>query len=306
MTTIDRSLLEQIETIGAIVELDDRFAVQVTGADAERYLNGQVTNDVSLATPEKAIYACVTNAKGQLESDAWISRTLDGNGFLVDAHSSVADILPSRLERYAIADDVEFQTLNPRPRLHRIDPTGTASEQGVKAMRFGIGGIDLDPGTPIADSLPSIDLATAQALGVLCEVPRWGAELIAGLLPPEARIEERAISYEKGCYIGQEVISRIRRAGRTNRLLCTLHGEVGAISGDVADLVGAELFDPEEMTGKSVGQITSAAIDPRLDHLVALAYVKVRYLSAGEKLLQTAESTAGFSRTSLRIHSPAH
>src|SRR5947209_14101853 len=109
-------------------------------------------------------------------------------------------------------------------------------------------------------------------------IPRWGREVTAEIIPIEANLEQRTIDYQKGCYIGQEVISRIKMSGQTNKRLC------GLISlGDVPLQSGMKLAAPS-VAGKEVGWITSATHSERLGKEIALGYVKRGFNSAGTTL----------------------
>ncbi len=152
--------------------------IRVTGPDSERYLNGQLSNDVCLEEGK----ACLLNAKGQLE--IFLSFKKDGDDFLIEIPHSLREATLARLDKYLIADDVEL-----------IDE----SEQSPEPWEL------VEETSRIRDG-----------------IPKWPNELFPGLLPPEAGLEDTAISYTKGCYTGQEVISRMKRAGKTNKHLVKL------------------------------------------------------------------------------------
>jgi tRNA-modifying protein YgfZ len=109
-------------------------------------------------------------------------------------------------------------------------------------------------------------------------IPRWSRELTNDIIPIEANLEQRAIDYQKGCYIGQEVISRIKMSGQTNKRLC------GLISlDDLALQPGMKLAAPSA-PGKEVGWITSATRSKQLGKEIALGYVKRGFNSANTRL----------------------
>lgn len=138
------------------------------------------------------------------------------------------------------------------------------------ALRFGLPGCDFEQRPPAVDEVSAAD---AECIRIAMGIPAWGRELLAGMLPPEAGIEALAISYDKGCYVGQEVISRIRRAGKVNRKLCYLVADA-VLEGVVAEqLVGRGLVSADAVR---LGAVTSAVRHPRLDRWVALAYVDQR------------------------------
>jgi folate-binding protein YgfZ len=107
-------------------------------------------------------------------------------------------------------------------------------------------------------------------------IPRWGRELTEEIIPIEANLEERCVDYEKGCYIGQEVISRIKMSGQTNKRLSGLLARDG---GPIA--VGAHLRVPD---GKEAGWITSAIWSVRMNRRIALGFVKRGFDSPGSVL----------------------
>ena len=133
--------------------------------------------------------------------------------------------------------------------------------------------------------------ATFQIVDPACEevfrieqgVPRWGRELTEEIIPIEANLEARAVDYEKGCYIGQEVISRIKMSGQINKRLC------GLISSTPL-LAGMKLVESAE-NGKQVGWITSVARNEGRE--IALGYVKRGFNNIGTKLDAIMPDTPG-------------
>jgi folate-binding protein YgfZ len=120
----------------------------------------------------------------------------------------------------------------------------------------------------LASAYLFIDSAAADVMRIEQGLPRWGCELTDEIIPIEANLERRTIDYQKGCYIGQEVISRIKMSGQTNKRLC------GLISLNNTPLQpGMKLIAPSA-AGKEVGWITSTTRSPRLGKEIALGYVK--------------------------------
>jgi folate-binding protein YgfZ len=120
-------------------------------------------------------------------------------------------------------------------------------------------------------------------------IPRWGRELTNDIIPIEANLEQRAIDYQKGCYIGQEVISRIKMSGQTNKRLC------GLIPLDALPLQPGMKLAAPSAPGKEVGWITSATRSERLGKEIALGYVKRGFNSVNTRLAAASPSrrTAG-------------
>ena len=187
-------------------------ALEFSGPDAVRFLNGQITQDVRKVMGTGLVLpSCVTDAKGKLQFRVWIAEGC--GGVLVICREGMAEDLEARLTRYLIADDVEVRDVSDK---------------------FRIG----DFGFPEMDEAERIEKG----------IPKWGAELKEGMLPPEAGLDATDISYNKGCYIGQEVISRIKSAGKVNRRLVKFVFDGEGKTGEVTDA-----------DGKVCGEVTSVS-----------------------------------------------
>jgi len=263
---------------GAFFDLSPRVKLRITGADASRYLNGQISNDLRKATSNLAIQAAVLSAKGKMNADVFVS--LEQDSFVVDSDQEVREELPARIERYIIADDVQVEDITDGFAIFHTtrNPTGILSRPGrtVQANRFGCPGWDIwveraltgPVRDELAATLGSCEEECAEIFRIERGIPRWGRELTNEIIPTEANLEAAAIDYGKGCYIGQEVISRIKMSGQTNKRLC------GLVSISGAPLLAGMRLVPEDEQGKDAGWITSAAHSPRLGKGIALGYVK--------------------------------
>ena len=123
----------------------------------------------------------------------------------------------------------------------------------------------------------SATLLSAETLRIESGIPRWGRELTGEIIPPEANLQERCVDYAKGCYIGQEVISRMKMSGQTNKRLC------GLLSSDGSRLQDSMRLHPANEE-RDVGWITSAIHSERLQKNIALAFVKRGFNDAGTRL----------------------
>ena len=187
-------------------------ALEFSGPDAVRFLNGQITQDVRKVMGAGLVLpSCVTDAKGRLQFRVWIAEGC--GGVLVICRDGMTEDLEARLTRYLIADDVEVRDVSDKFRIEDFD-------------------------------FPEMDEAERIEKGI----PKWGAELKEGMLPPEAGLDATDISYHKGCYIGQEVISRIKSAGKVNRRLTKFAFETEGIIGEITDT-----------EGKPCGEVTSVS-----------------------------------------------
>ena len=259
-------------------ELKNRTQLLFTGTDRLRYLNGQVTQDLRKLSSNRALPACVTSAKGRLQADVWISDL--GTALLVDAHAAVRESLLERLDRYIVADDVSIEDQSLSHTLFHclVEPSLPSTIRHaapVQSSRLGPSGWDVR--VLNADRhATNLALGSTEDLGTDWELLRisngiaaWGLELSEDSLPPEALLDRTHIDYHKGCYIGQEVLSRIKSIGHVNRRLVLLTAP------SAADLKGSQLFHPSNSSrnsAHSIGEITS--ITHSNQGCLALAYLK--------------------------------
>jgi folate-binding protein YgfZ len=272
-----RAFLER----GGIVDLAARLKLLFKGADRVRYINGQVTANIASAKQPSVVPACVTTAKGRLCADVFVS--IGPSGVLIDADPAVAETLPARLERYIISDDVTMEDVTGTIAIvHlagvRTDDVPVEFRAGlIPANRFGVPGFDYFP--PFRKDLPPVWEKLASRLpvmsGQLLEliriehgVPRWGCELDENTFPQEAGLDRTHVDFHKGCYIGQEVISRLRSVGHANR---ALHGFVS--TDGTALQPGARIF-PVDDPARELGRLTSAAFSFALDRHIAIGYLR--------------------------------
>lgn len=208
--------------------------LEFSGPDAVRFLNGQITQDVRKVGGGKVLPSCVTDAKGKLQFRVWISEGKPGE-ILVFCRPEMTSDLEARLTRYLIADEVEV-----RDRSGEVSVADFGAEEMDEQERIEQG------------------------------IPKWGAELTTGMLPPEAGLDTTDISYNKGCYIGQEVISRIKSAGKVNRRLVKLKFDGG---GTIGEIVNGD--------GKVCGEVTSVSGSCGLGFLKRMAEGEMGFLVGG-------------------------
>lgn len=293
----------------ALIDLSFRSRLCLLGADREKFLHGQVTNEVLRLKPGEGMYAALVTAKGKLETDLLVYKLAEE--LLLDFEAGLTQKVTDRLSKYIIAEDVQIVDVAPLyglltvqgPRASellratslvpslpetRLSWTKASASGGelyvTQNSRFGPLGYDLfvpnDDLRGVAEKLAtSVTLAGTDA----CEIariengiPRFGIDMNETNLAPEA-LQEQAISYAKGCYIGQEVIARIRTYGQVAKALRLLK-----LPSDLQELParGEKLFK----NGKEVGYITSATLSPKHGGKVALGYVRKEANSPGESL----------------------
>jgi len=261
---------------GAFFDLSARTKLRIRGQDRQRYLNGQITNDLGKVTSSRGMQACVLNAKGKMDADVFVSE--DGHGFFIDAEPDLRASLQPRLERYVIADDVECEDVTAQLSIFHV--IGAASLdlacecRLINIDRFGVEAREIwgtaaqhdELFEAIAATVPFYDREEAETFRIEQGIPRWGRDLSPEILPPEANLESRCIDYEKGCYIGQEVISRMKMSGQRAKKLVGFAGDVPMEAGMKLFQIGGE--------GKEVGWITSATRSKRFGKEIGLGYIK--------------------------------
>ena len=246
--------------------------LEFRGPDAERFLNGQLTQDVRLVAGGKiALPSCVTDAKGRLQFRVWITESDDG-GLWVEGPADRAEELEARLTRYLIADDVEVFPRTGKWLLVHFTGASPSVPLGVtirESSRFGVPGTDwwipaaLEVGFP--REIPQLEGESLEAFRLKNGVPIWGRELTEGMLPPEAGLDASDISYQKGCYIGQEVISRIKFAGKVNKRLVRMV---------IDESVPADALSLVDGNGESIGCLTSVSPRAECGLRHAMGYLK--------------------------------
>jgi folate-binding protein YgfZ len=293
----------------ALLDLSDRGRLCLLGGDREKFLHGQVTNDILRLRAGQGTYAALVAAKGRIESDLFVYKLAEE--LLLDFEPGLAAKITGRLEKYIIAEDVQIVDVSAAYSLLSIQ--GPSSERIVQEAglpvppgepfawaasklaegdlyiarngRFGPPGFDLfvpaEAASATAASLeklgaPRASREAAEPLRIENAIPRFGADMDESNLAPETGIQERAISYAKGCYIGQEVIARIRTYGQVAKALRLLKFPAASAPPPAGAKVLAD--------GKEVGATTSSAFSPKFGAPVALAYVRKEANAVGTRL----------------------
>lgn len=269
-------------------DLSDRAKFHIRGTDRLRFLNGQMTNDVRKATETNTIEACVLSAKGKMDAHIFVSAQPDL--YQLDADGAQRETLPARLERYLIADDVKIDDVSDEFGLFHLliseIPELPNEWRAIPAQRFLRSGWDVWIKKSEHDQAhdfflnhwPICDASCAESVRIEAGIPRWGQELTAEIIPIEANLEERCVDYYKGCYVGQEVISRIKMSGQTNKRLC------GLVAKGVAPLLPATRLTTTWDESRDVGWITSSDHNQRLQKFIGLGLVKRGFNTPGTQL----------------------
>ena len=264
----------QIREECGLLERPDRFWIEVSGPDSAEFLQGQVTNETEELASGSGVYAALLDRKGHLQADMRILRLAD-DLFLIDTEAGTGPVLLKHLTMYKIGRQVDVSETS-RALLSLAGPgaiavTGLAPGEENDFSEATIAGADCLvaatwSGLDVicqpesagavraqleADRAIPVSESALEILRIERGRPRFGFEMSGSNMPAEAGIVERAVSFTKGCYIGQEPVARLHYKGRPNRHLRGLRptGPVG--SGDVVRLGDREL-----------GQIGTTAISP--------------------------------------------
>jgi folate-binding protein YgfZ len=269
-----------------LVDRSERGKLALTGSAAKEFLNGQVTNDVAALTPGTGCYAAFLTHKGKMLGDL---RVLDAaDELLLDTERVALQALFDMVRRYSVGYDVHLhkRTLE-RALLSLVGPAAHAVVADVPATEHAhvataVGGAEVRA------------IATAEGVDVLCDAgdagavgaalveagavpvseaaaevvrvehgrPRYGLDMDDGTIPQEASLNDRAVSFTKGCYVGQETVARLHWKGKPNRHLRGLRLSAPAAGGE-------EL----RLGDRAVGRVGTAVVSP-VHGPIALAIVR--------------------------------
>jgi folate-binding protein YgfZ len=288
-----------------LVDRAGRGRLALTGPDRREFLHGQITQDVETLEPGHGRYAALLTHKGKMLSDM---RVLDvGDELLLSCERAGLQEIFNMIRRYKLGADVELhkRTLE-MGELSLIGP-GARRVAGADALgpdehdnvRVRIGehdvilvatdlGVDVFcaaeategvRGTLLAAGAVEVGEAAAELVRVESGRPRYGVDLDDNVIPQEAGLNERAVSFTKGCYVGQETVARLFYRGKPNRHLRGLK-----LSAEV------EPGTPLLLGEKEVGRVTSVAVSPALGP-IGLALVR-RQAEPGSTITAGEDATA--------------
>jgi tRNA-modifying protein YgfZ len=261
------------ESVG-LLDRSDRGMFLVRGGEAADFLQGQVSNDVEGLAAGQGCYATILNHKGKLRADLRVLRGDDW--FWIDTEAIGTAVIRHMLQTYSLGRDVQWEEAD-RSLLSLVgpsadsipDPAPPAEEHSFVEDDAGLWvrtdlGIDLiasSSGDPELD-VGEVPEEVVECLRIESGRPRLGLDMDAETIPQEAGINERAVDFEKGCYVGQETVARLHYRGKPNRHLR------GLLLSEPVER-GTEILLGERV----VGRVGSTCVSPRLGP-IALALVR--------------------------------
>ncbi|HEX8070127.1 MAG TPA: aminomethyltransferase family protein [Pyrinomonadaceae bacterium] len=298
-----------------LFDLSARGRVEVRGAEAVQFLNGLITNDVKALAPGAWMHAAFPNVQGRLLAAARVLRPTGETVFLFDTEAATRARVRESLARFTLAGDFHVRDLTDETTQFSLQGAGSqtlvarvlgASAARVERMHVaavewqghaltvarmtetGEDGFALIGSTQAGAALwPALVAAGARPAGadalevlrVEAGVARYGVDATEANVVLEA-VAADAVSFTKGCYVGQEIIARIHWRGHVAKRLAGL-------------LLGGETTPDAKITtadGKEIGRVTSAVFSPRLGRAAALGIVKYDYLAPGTEVRVGAEA----------------
>ncbi len=280
---------EALRTSAAWIDLSARGKIRVTGEDRARLLHAMSTNHVAGLQSDSGLYTFFLTAQGRILADAYVYNL--GETILLDTEPEAGGKLGEHLDKYIIADDVTLEdetahwaeiALEGPTSLDVARELGIAVPERLYSLAHWNDGFSVRIASTVPTGvrlflpapqkndlvarLPVPQATDAEARLVRLEngIPRFGEDISERYLVQETQ-QAHAVHANKGCYLGQEIVERVRSRGQVHRLLTPIR-----VKSTTPPPAGAKL----SVDGKDVAEITSAAYSPALGEVVGLAYVR--------------------------------
>jgi folate-binding protein YgfZ len=279
---------DALRTNAAWLDLSARGRFLVRGRDRARYLHNVTSNDVKQMKPGDVCYAFILTPQGRIQADLHLFCFPDH--FLIDTEPDLRAKLPALILKFKVADQVELEDLTEKTAALGVEgPRAPAlRENFANKPEFTVLDTTVtgQPGFRVfgaSEALPEL-IQTAGAVAATPEdaravriengKPRYGEDIRESSLPQETR-QMDAVSFSKGCYVGQEIVERIRAQGHVNKLLVRLE-----VESSEPPPPGTKL----SAEGAEAGEITSAIHSPQSGCVAALAIVRTAFAQSGARL----------------------
>lgn len=308
--TISTSEYSVVRDGGAgLIDQSSRGRILVSGSEAVMFLNGLITNDMKTLAANSWMLAAFANVQGRLLASVRIAHREDG--FLIDTQSATRETVITLLDRFTLAGDFRLQDLTDETAMFSVQGRraseiisgvvgaeaarverqkivnaefGDATVKVIRATHTAEDGFDLfieaNNSSELSDTLMAsgaapISNVTFETLRIEAGVPLYGIDMDENNVVTETNLDD-AVSFTKGCYVGQEIIVRIKHRGHVAKKLS------GVVLDDSTPVPRNSKIISSE--GKEIGRVTSSTFSPRLGRAVALGYLKYDYLAAGTEV----------------------
>ncbi len=285
-----------------LFDLSARGRIMVRGRDRARLLHNLTSNEVKKMTPGSVVYAFLLSPQGRIQADLYL--LCFENHFLIDTEPELREKVLQHIRRYIIADQVELEDVSSSTACVAIEGLSAASVLAQAGAPFPASNafsawgdktvaaltVTGEPGVRIycattdepeliarLQSAGAEPASSADARVVRIEngKPRYGEDIFEKTLPQETQ-QMQAVSFTKGCYLGQEIVERIRAQGHVNKKLVRLE-IAGAVPPPAGTKATANAVNPAD----SAGEVTSAVYSPRSGKIAALAYLRTQFAEPG-------------------------
>ena len=258
-----------------------RGVISVYGAEAEQFLDGLVSNEVKNLDNGAQRWAAMPDAKGRLIA---VLRVMKHNEkFIVETEDATRQKVFENLFRFTFAGEFFVEDLSDKNKFITVyDRSFVPITPPFIEFEFGNGTeyfVDTEDASDFLAELRYFNAVNMseelyEIIRIEDGLPRWGVDMDETTIVPELGID-KMISYNKGCYTGQEIIARIHYRGHVAKKL------TGLVLSDEKVVAGTELTSTE---GKNAGRVTSVSYSPRVGKAIALAYVRYEFLAPGTAL----------------------
>lgn len=293
-----------------LIDISSRGRILVSGAEVVMFLNGLITNDMKTLAANSWMPAVFPNVQGRLLASVRVIHRDDG--FLIDTESATHDTVLKLLERFTMAGDFRVTDLTDETatlsiqgkqageiiratlgeeaaKVERQQAANAQFAQGsrvtvIRATHTAEDGFDLFVDANAAGQLgevltnagaPAVSANTSETLRIEAGIARFGLDMDETKVVTETNLDD-AVSFTKGCYIGQEIIARIKYRGHVAKKLTGL-----TVDSDQELEDGSRILSGD---GKEIGRVTSSTFSPGLARRIALGYIKYDYLAPGTEV----------------------
>lgn len=287
-----------------------------SGADVRKFLNGLLTNNIQTLAGKTGCYACLLTPKGKMIADLFCYSCPAGGGrgeyFGLDLAAAQKLAVLETLKKYIVFQKIELvdqsgkwsalAVVGPKARGFLENFFGSAGSKLLPAENFsysevkwgeknswviakklwGLDGFEIwvsnaeAAALKAALNLPEVDAATQEVLRIESGTPKFGVDMDETTIPQEAGLMA-ALSFNKGCYVGQEIVARLEHRGHVGKRLVQLKLPEG-----ISLSKGQKICNAEEAEEKEIGEVTSHCFSPKFKNTLALGYVRYQFLNVKE------------------------